>query len=195
MPAQALLNSIAERVLNTALAADPDSASRLKPVRGKAFRLQLTELPWPLTLTFCEDRVLFMGSDYDAIDGEVQTSFPVLRTLTDASKVTAALQNGTLSLQGDPIFAQHASQVILGLNIDWEEAFAGRLGDVPGFWLAQGMAKLTSLKPDPSQWQQWLGETLSEEKKITLGQVEYAIFCDDLTALEQRIRNLEAGGS
>lgn len=191
MPAQALLNSVAERVLNTALGADPDSPRRLRAVRGRTFRLRLSELPWPLTLTFCADRVFLMGSDYEAIDGEVATSLPVLIELQDATKVTAAIQRGDVQLAGDPVFAQQASQVIAGLDIDWEEALATRLGDVPGYWLAQGIQRVRQLVPEARVWQDWLSDTLRDEKQLIVGQLEYAVHCDDMRALERRVTRLE----
>ena len=191
MPAQPLFNALAERLINTALAEDPAAPQRLKPVRGKTFRLRILSWPWPLTITFCGDRVMMMGRNFEAIDGEVSAPLPVLTSLTDASKVTAALQRGELTLRGDPIFAQQASQVILGLQIDWEEAFARRFGDVPGYWLSQGVVRLRAHKPDLNSWREWLSETLSEEKKVTVGQLEYAIFCDELEQLARRVKQLE----
>lgn len=191
MPTQPLFNAFAERLLNAALNEDPTAQQRLKAVQGKTFRLRVASLPWPLTLTFCADRIMLMGSEYEAVDGEVSAPMHVLTTLTDATKVTAALQRGEMSLQGDPIFAQQASQVILGLKIDWEEAFARRVGDVPGFWLSQGVAALQARRPDVSGWRQWLGETLSEEKKLTVGQLEYALFTDELAQLARRVSQLE----
>ncbi|MCL5050218.1 MAG: SCP2 sterol-binding domain-containing protein [Firmicutes bacterium] len=195
MPTQALINAFAERLVNTALAEDRNAPKRLAAVKGKTFRLRLDMLPWPLTMTFCADRVFFMGEDYDAVDGEVTTSVAVLSTLRDASQVTAALQRGELQLSGDPIFAQQASQVLLGLEIDWEESFAKRIGDVPGYWAGQGLAWLRQQRPNLDAWQQWFGETLSEEKKLTVGQVEYALFSDELKQLAQRVRQLEGGES
>lgn len=191
MPAQPLFNGFVERLINTALAEDPSAPQRLKAVRGKTFRLQVVSWPWPFTLTFCDDRVMMMGRDYEAIDGEVSAPLHVLTTLTDASKVTAALQRGELTLRGDPIFAQQASQVILGLQIDWEEAFARRFGDVAGYWLSQGVAQLRARKSNVGGWQQWFSETLSEEKKVTVSQLEYALFSDELEQLARRVKQLE----
>lgn len=193
MPTQPLFNAFAERLINAALAEDPAAAERLKAVRGKTFRLSITAAPWPVTLTFCADRVLLMGSDFEAVDGEVSAPLSVLTTLSDASKVTAALQKGDLILTGDPIFAQQASQVLLGLNIDWEEALARRVGDVPGYWLSQGLQQLRQRIPDAQEWRNWVGQTMNDEKKLTVGQVEYAIFQDDLQALMRRVSQLEAG--
>lgn len=191
MPVQPLFNAFIERLINTALAEDPAASQRLKTVCGKTFRLQITSWPWPLTLTFCADRVMLMGSTYPVIDGEVRAPLQVLVGLTDASKVTSALQRGEMTLSGDPIFAQQASQVILGLQIDWEEAFAKRFGDVPGYWLSQGLTRLSATRPDLASWRTWFSETLSEEKKLTVGQLEYALFVDELGDLANRVSQLE----
>lgn len=191
MPVQPLFNAFIERLINTALAEDPTAPQRLKTVRGKTFRLQVTSWPWPLTLTFSDDRVMLMGSTYEAIDGEVSASLQVLMGLTDASKVTAALQRGEMTLSGDPIFAQQASQVLLGLQIDWEEALAQRFGDVPGYWLSQGIARLNAKQPNLTSWRTWFSDTLSEEKKLTVGQLEYNLFIDELGDLIKRVSQLE----
>jgi ubiquinone biosynthesis protein UbiJ len=191
MPMQSAFNALAETLVNAALAEDPGSPVRLRAVQGKTFRLRLDELPWPLTLTFTRDQVFFMGGDYDAIDGEVSTSLSMLQSLQDAGEVTQAIQRGEVRLQGDPIFAQQASQVLLGLEIDWEQALADRFGDVAGYWMAQGFSRARACVPGLSEWRNWLSETLTEEKKILPGQVEYALFSDDLRALGQRISALE----
>lgn len=193
MPVQPLLNAVAERLINAALAEDPAATERLKTVCGKTFRLSVSAFPWPLTMTFCADRIMLQGSEFEAVDGEVSAALSVLTTLTDASKVTAALQRGELTLTGDPIFAQQASQVLLGLNIDWEEAFAKRFGDVAGYHLSQSLQKVRQNLPQAAEWRSWAGQTLSEEKKLTVGQVEYAIFQDDLQALMRRVSQLESG--
>lgn len=192
MPAQALFNSAIEQLLNSALAEDPTAKTRLKPVRGRTFRLRLQEFSWPITLFFDHDKVTLLGSDYESVDGEVEASVAVLGKLGDTSEVTAAIQHGEIKLSGDPIFAQQASQVFLGLKIDWEEAAAKRFGDVSGYWLSQGIQKISQNLPNPTQWRRFVSDVLTEEKKLTLGSVEYAIFEDDLRALERRILKLEA---
>ncbi|MGX5914701.1 ubiquinone biosynthesis accessory factor UbiJ [Aliidiomarina sp. Khilg15.8] len=184
-------NALAETLVNAALKEDPGSQARLRAVQGKTFRVRLDELPWPLTLTFTRDQVLFMGAEYEAIDGEVSTSLSMLQSLQDASEVTQAIQRGEVHLHGDPIFAQHASQVLLGLQIDWEQAMADRFGDVAGYWLSQGIQRAKSRIPSAADWRNWLSETLTEEKKLLPGQVEYALFSDDLRALSQRVNALE----
>lgn len=191
MPAQALINSLVERALNSALQADPDAPRRLRAVRGRTFRLTLSELPWPLTLTFCADKVLLMGSEYEAVDGEVITSLPVLAELRDASKVTAAIHRGDLTLHGDPVLAQQASQVIAGLQIDWENVFCEHFGDVPGYWMTQGFRKLRHWLPSVESWKSWLNETVRDEKRLVVGHMEYALYCEDMQALERRVAQLE----
>lgn len=194
MSLQSAFNALAETLVNAALKEDPGSRTRLHAVQGKTFRMRLDELPWPLTLTFTRDQVLFMGADYDAIDGEVSTSLSMLQSLQDAGEVTQAIQRGEVRLRGDPIFAQQASQVLLGLEIDWEQALADRFGDVAGYWMAQGFSRAKSRVPGLTEWRNWLSETLTEEKKILPGQVEYALFSDDLRALGRRISALEQQG-
>ncbi|RUO24004.1 hypothetical protein CWE09_12720 [Aliidiomarina minuta] len=190
MSLQPAINALAETLVNSALRADPGSKGRLQAVQGKTFRLRLQELPWPMTLSFTEHEVLFLGEGYEVINGEVQTSLSVLGQLSDATQVTQAIQRGDVILQGDPIFAQQASQVVLGLNIDWEQALADRFGDVAGFWLAQGVGELQQRLPDVHNWRRWFADVLIDEKKLLLGKTEFAIFTDDLKALQKRVEAL-----
>lgn len=191
MPLQPAMNALAETLVNSALRADPGSKGRLQAVQGKTFRLRIQELPWPLTLAFTEHQVMFLGEDYEEVSGEVQTSLSVLGQLADASEVTQAIQRGEVVLHGDPIFAQQASQVVLGLNIDWEQALADRFGDVAGFWLAQGVGELQQRLPDWHNWRRWFADVIIDEKKLLLGKTEFAIFSDDLKALQKRVEALE----
>lgn len=194
MSAMQVIRAAIERSLNFALAADPSSPKRLRPLIGKCFRFTASGLPEPITLLFFEDRVSMMGPDYEAVDCAVSAALSDLPELSDAStsKVTKLLQSGRVQVVGDPVLAQQAAHVFKQLDIDWEEMLSGYIGDVPGYWASQMVAKLAALKPDTKAFQQRASEFLTQEFNAAASPLQMAILIDDIKELEARIARLEA---
>ncbi|EGN75405.1 hypothetical protein A28LD_1018 [Idiomarina sp. A28L] len=186
-----VFRAAAERSLNVALAADPASPQRLRPLAGKCFRLTVSAFPEPITLLFFDDRVSLMGPHYEVVDCAVTANLSDLAELSDASKVTKLIQSGRVQIIGDPVLAQQAAQVFKQLDIDWEEMLSGYIGDVPGYWASQLVAKFAALKPEPAAFRQRASEFLTQEFNAAASPLQMAIMVDDIKALEVRIARLE----
>lgn len=180
-----------EGALNGALAHDPRAKQRLQSVSGRCFRLCIPELPEALTVFFQEANVQLLGPDYEAVDGSVTVSLTDLSSLQDSSAVTTLIQQGKITITGDPVFAQQAAQVFLHIDIDWEEAFAKTFGDVPGYWLASGMAQLKGRVPNAGQIKQRVSEFLTQESKIAASPVFFELLQADIKSLERTLQALE----
>lgn len=191
MPVLPVVRASIERALNVALANDPRAKQRLAGVQGKCFRLHVLELPEPMTLFFYPDAIALLGPDFEAVDGSVTVALADLFELSDASKVTQMLQAGKVKITGDPVFAQQAAQVFLKLDIDFEEMFANYLGDVPGYWLAQGIEKLRRLKPRTADMKQRASDVLTNEMKLAASPLFFALYQDDVQALRKQLDRLE----
>ncbi|RUO36792.1 hypothetical protein CWE13_08045 [Aliidiomarina shirensis] len=191
MSALQVFRAAVERSLNFALAADPASPQRMRPLAGKCFRLTVNGLPEPITLLFFEDRVSLMGPHYEIIDCAVTAALSDLPELSDAGKATQLLQSGRVQIVGDPVLAQQAAQVFKQLNIDWEEMLSGYIGDVPGYWASQLVAKLAAIKPEPAAIRQRASEFLTQEFNTAASPLQMAILTDDIKALEARLTRLE----
>ncbi|MCC5854198.1 MAG: SCP2 sterol-binding domain-containing protein [Idiomarina sp.] len=179
-----------ERVLNSALAADPKAAQRIRSVRQKCIRLTFKELPEPITLVFHEQTVSLVGPDYDAVDASLKASLFDVPQLTDAAAATHAIQTGTIALTGDPVLVQQAAAVFMQLDIDWEEALAEWVGDVPAYLLSQkikaGLARVKSAEPHAR-----VSEYLTEEQQLLASPVMLQVLQADCVKLQQRLEALE----
>ncbi|RUO34205.1 ubiquinone biosynthesis accessory factor UbiJ [Aliidiomarina sanyensis] len=191
MPMMMVVRASLERALNLALSHDPRARQRLQSVREKCFRLSVPELPEPITVFFQETSVQLLGPEYESVDGSVTVALHDLAELQDASAVTRMIQQGRISIAGDPVFAQQAAQVFLQINVDWEEAFADAFGDVPGYWLAQGIDRLKGAMPKAEQMQKRVSEFLTQESTLAASPVFFALLEDDVKALERRLSALE----
>lgn len=191
MPVLAVVRASIERALNVALANDPRAKQRLAGVQGKCFRLNVSGLPEPITLFFYADAISLLGPDYESVDGSVTVALSDLSELSDASKVTQMMQSGRVTITGDPVFAQQAAQVFLKLDVDFEELFAHYLGDVPGYWLAQGVDKLKQMKPNAARMQKRASDVLTQETQLAASPLFFALYQDDVRALGKHLDALE----
>lgn len=191
MSVMQVLRATLERTLNFALANDIGAEKRLAAVAGKTFRLRVGGLPEPITLLFHGHGVSVMGPAYEVVDCEVITSLSDLTELQDASKITQLIHSGRVQVIGDPVLAQQAAVVFKQLDIDWESLLSDYLGDVPGYWLSQFMAKAGALKPQPGALESRASEMLTEELRVAASPLAFALLVDDSKALAQRLQALE----
>ena len=128
MPTAQLTCAVIERVVNSILKLDPGSSDRLEPLYGKAIRIQLTELSFPLVFTFAENVVLM--SHHEPVCCDIQGAIPDLLELRDSSQISHLIQQHKVKLDGDLQTAQRFASVLEKLDIDWPEQLAKYSGDV-----------------------------------------------------------------
>lgn len=192
-----LVRASLEKILNTALAADPNSAQRLRSVRDTCVAIHLQELPEPLIISFHSEHLILLGADYDARDAEIWLSFFDLAQLADTAGATQAIQQGRLRVTGDPLLLQRAAAVFKELEIDWEDFLANYVGDVPAYLLSQKILAVIK-RVQQSRWQQRMQDILIAELKLLASPVELKVIqelctvtAEQLTQLEQRLAVLD----
>lgn len=134
MPFAQLLSSGLERSLNKLLQLDPDSAFKLRKLRGRNLQVRVRELPWPLMFHFADEVnigiVLVEDSELSRPDCLIELNLETLPLLQDSSLLSSLIQQQKLILIGDIYVAQSFSNLIKELDIDWEEQLAKITGDV-----------------------------------------------------------------
>ena len=191
------------RLLDGALDLDPDSRRALARLSGKVVDLDVTGVG---TLRLCIDgeRIRVESRD-EAVDPDVSirgAPLSLLRFAFAGDRETLILSD-EVSLHGDIALATRLQQIGARMDIDVEEAFAQRIGDIPAHELMRGMRGLggwmrtagAALLADASEY-------LRYEAAVTPGTEDVERFAraveeirDDVERLEARIGLLEQRGA
>lgn len=197
-PLRVLGGKALERLLNHALALDPDAALRLAKLEGKTVELHLDGPDLGL-----EARVvggtLQVGPIRECADIRVRTTPGVV--LTMALDRGHELAPGKLEIAGDAGLARQVESLLKGFHPDLEALLAERVGDVAGVPLARalkgfarGFGRAAShAGEDAAAW-------VRDESRLVPARAEMEDWLDGVDAaaerserLMQRVKRLESG--
>ncbi|GAB3013703.1 ubiquinone biosynthesis accessory factor UbiJ [Bowmanella dokdonensis] len=192
MPAPQLMVSALELALNKLLHLDPLSGHRLQPLAGKRLRIQVRELPWPLTFAFSDQVDLLLDEDTE-VDCSMSLSLSTLKDMQDVSQIGQLIQQQRLSLHGDMHTAQSFSNLLKELDIDWEEQLSCYVGDVLAH---QTLQFFRSARIDTRQRLERLRQMLSDgalqEKKLAAHPLALEDFSEQVSQLRGDAARFEA---
>ncbi|MEO3735836.1 ubiquinone biosynthesis accessory factor UbiJ [Shewanella baltica] len=174
-----------------------DDYSRQRQLHGKVFRIQLSQLSWPLYLVFAKE--IQVLSRYEGeIDVSLHADATTLYRVSEGANLTELIKQDKLKLEGDLNLLQSFSQYLRGIEFDFAEPISRYLGDGPTHKListghqAKGFA-LEVLRKTRSH----LGQLAVEEYRLAPHPIELLHFRDqmddlvaDTRAIEQRIAQL-----
>jgi ubiquinone biosynthesis protein UbiJ len=157
-----------ETLINHLVGLDPQARQRLSVWHGRVIAIALRGTG--LTLYFIPDhagRLQLLGRYEGEPDCVIEGSPLDLMRASDKTQGTAQLFAGHVRIHGDTELAHRFSEVLGGLDIDWEEQLSRYVGDIAAHELA-GLARrvrehggqtLTRLQSD-------LAEYLTEEARL-----------------------------
>ncbi|MEN8616695.1 ubiquinone biosynthesis accessory factor UbiJ [Shewanella baltica] len=174
-----------------------DDYSRQRQLHGKVFRIQLSQLSWPLYLVFAKEIQVLSRYEGD-IDVSLHADATTLYRVSEGANLTELIKQDKLKLEGDLNLLQSFSQYLRGIEFDFAEPISRYLGDGPTHKListghqAKGFA-LEVLRKTRSH----LGQLAVEEYSLAPHPIELLHFRDqmddlvaDTRAIEQRIAQL-----
>jgi len=187
-----------ETLLNQALRLDPHSLQALRKLAGKIIGLTINGLGLNITLFPNQQGIVVMGNYDGEMDVQVTGApFTLLRLLLQTN--TTLTSRGDTVVTGEIGTAQQFLQILRQLDIDWEEQFAQRLGDMPTHLISRlfkrthhyARERLYSVQDNISEY-------LQEEGRILPAPAEMDDFLnavdslrEDVERLEQRVRRLQ----
>lgn len=194
------LLAAAESALNGYIALDPEGARAFAPIYGRIVAIEIEGLGARLTLIPGPDRLQLFGP-YDATPDCLIRGAPLaLARMGMAERKESGLSSGEVHIEGDSTVAQHLSEAMAGLDVDWEEQLSRLVGDPLAHQVGQGLRAL-------GEWGRRTGETvkgnlkeyLEEEARLLPSRYEVLDFLsrvdtlrDDVERMEARIERLSA---
>ena len=118
----------AESALNRLIRLDPVARERLARQAGLVFSLQLEHPAAQLTLTPTTDGLMWRAADDLVPDAVIHSSGPALLTALQRGHDMDALFAGDLEIEGDEAAATRFLRTLRGLDIDWADWLAERVG-------------------------------------------------------------------
>lgn len=116
-----------EAALNRALAQDPGSAARLRPLEGRCLALHLRLLDIRLQLRASGGVLYVQAEGAETAQATLSATPGALLRLAAGSAQRPAPED--FALHGDPELARHFQTLLRELDIDWEEQLARLTGD------------------------------------------------------------------
>ena len=173
-PLEAIALSRLQALVNSALELDPGTVQSLRPLAGKRLVIVSTVPRRTLAIHFLASGRIALSGDPESRADVSLTGTPVALAVLLAGAAQRSSFAGTgVTIDGDQALLQAIAAICEELDIDWEQALAGILGDTAAHVLAAAVRR--SLK---WQWEavaraaSGLGEYVREESGITVGNVE-----------------------
>ncbi len=187
-----ITTSAIETAFNHLIKRSPHGLPTLKKMQQKTLCIKLLRPEFEWIINFSETQTDWLSHYEGEPDCRITLQSAVLPKLIDKSKLTELINNKTLLLEGDIQVLQHFVQLLDELEKNPAELLSPFVGDV----IAQGstdLAKglLNKVKQQVFQTQEHLVDNLINERPVLVHQLEVANFCDEVTALEQRVNQLE----
>jgi ubiquinone biosynthesis protein UbiJ len=184
---------VLEITLNAFLALDPEAAERLAPISSKLIALEIIAPEITLVVRPLKNRVQVRGTVGFEPDAVIRGS-PLSLARLGLSSDTAALPHAEgIEIRGDAEAARAFGEVLAGIEIDWEELLARRVGDIPAHQAGNALRGLAAgLINNLDKLRMDFSEYLQEEARVTPTRIEVAEFMDEVDQLRSELDRLEA---
>lgn len=169
------------------------SAAKVLCVRlnGKRLRLQLTGLPFALTLLADTEGVRLSTDTDSPVDARISGTLLGLFNL--ANSQTPAASGGSVQIEGDAEVAQKFSELLKAARPDLEEELARIVGDVTAHHIGNTTRHILDfMRRGRDTFLQNAGEYLSEESRDVPSRTEAEEFLRDVDRLRDDVERLDA---
>ncbi len=182
-----------EGAINRALQLDLSTTRALQQLDGKVFRLELVGTGVDVYLLPLQQGVALRGFYDGPIDSHVIGSVPDFVELVSSGDPASTLINGGIQLSGDSAPLLQLQRILHRLDLDWEGALAGVIGDIPAHQLGRlvrGGARWGKHAVDSINRQ--AEEYLHEEARLLPPEDELQDFYTAVSRLEVGVDRAEA---
>ncbi len=183
------ITTIIEDLGNRLLRLDPETLARLGELHGKVIRLEFVGPAKTLYILPSEAGLRLLATHDAAPDVTLRGEPAVFARLAFSGATTRA---GELQISGDLELGQRFQRALRGIDIDWEEHLAHRVGDVLAHELGRAARRARAWQ---AQAQRTLGmdvsEYLQEESRLLPTRREVEAFLDAVDALRAGADRLE----
>lgn len=180
-----------ETLINKALQYDPGTRLALAQLQDKVLAVQLPQPALCVYLLADAQGVRLQGYHEGEVTTRLRGSLPALIRL--ARQPRSSFADTGVEVIGSTGTLLIWQQLLGNLDIDWEEALSGLLGDIAGPSLASGLRQLVHYGLGRQQDIRRLsGEYLTEELRLLPSRLELELFYEDVDELRLQLDRLDA---
>ncbi|MBE8718846.1 ubiquinone biosynthesis accessory factor UbiJ [Cellvibrio polysaccharolyticus] len=180
-----------ETLINKALQYDPGTRLALAQLQGQVLAVQVSQPAFTVYVQADSDGLRLNGYYEGDVTTRLRGSLPALMKLARSSRTSFA--DTGVEVIGNTAALITWQNLLRNLDIDWEEALSGVLGDIAGPKLAAGLRQLVSYSTGRSSGVTRLtGEYLTEELRLLPSRQELDVFYEDVDEVRLHLDRLEA---
>lgn len=182
-----------EKVINRALALDPEAKAQLAELASNVIALDITDWNIKFVMELTDEGVKLHADEPEEIHATISGPlFGILQTACSGGKSSVMRQAG-LHMQGDIQLAEKLRHVLSGLDIDWEEPLARYLGPTIAGSISTGAKRARSMLKDMLEsGTNQLATFLKADSGLLPAQDEVTQFNRAVTVLRHDVDRLEA---
>ncbi len=182
-----------EAALNTYLGLDVEIAGRLNAISGRLILLEIVGLGVTLLVRVLNTKVQVSEQLVFEPDVIIRGSPLALVRLGLAADMPSAVMRQDVEIRGDVEVGRVFRDVLAGIEIDWEELLARRVGDIPAHQIGNAVRMLiAALSGIADRLRMDFSEYLQEEARVIPTRIEVEQFMDDVDSLRADLDRLEA---
>jgi ubiquinone biosynthesis protein UbiJ len=183
-----------ETTLNTLIELDGRASGRLARFHGQVVAIALRGTG--ITFYFVPDqqgRLQLYGQHEGEPDAHIEGSPLDLMRASDKHSGSAELFAGNVTMRGDTELAHRFSEILGGLDIDWEEELSRYIGDIGAHEVGRAVREArTQGKRIGGVSAQNLSEYLTEEARLLPHRYEFDAWQEDVEATRDDLERLLA---
>lgn len=183
-----------DKTINPLLRSDPATIKKIQNLTGRKIQVVVTD--WDLSFQIqinSHGFQLVNKHQVQASDCEFKGKLLDLCQIFLQQATTTSLFKHQIEIIGEAEIAEEVREILLGLNIDWEDLIAARLGDTASYILSSKLAKLRRyIKVSTKEFEQNLIEYLQAETNLLPSSKIINDFYERVTDLRYDVDRLEA---
>jgi ubiquinone biosynthesis protein UbiJ len=199
MTPKQLLALTLETLLNQVIQLDPISLQSLAKLSGKVIHVELQGLNLDFFI-FPSGEGLIIQSETDKIADVTVSGVPFSLMALFFSKHALPAAHPDITIRGDIGVIHYLSDILHGLQIDWEEHLSRILGDIPAHKINHllnetqhyAQDRLHTLQANCSEYLQEESRILPAASEIIFFMNQIDVLRDDLERLEKRVQRLNS---
>ncbi|WP_076539316.1 SCP2 domain-containing protein [Shewanella sp. UCD-KL21] len=181
-----------ETAIGQLQAQDQGEYARLKQLHGKVFKIQLTQVNWPIYLIFAP-QIQVMSAYEATVDVSITADVTTLYKVTEGANLTELIKQDKLILDGDINLLQSFSHYLKHIELDFAEPLSKYIGDAPTHMLLANSKQLAStLKQVVAKSWSHVGQLTTEEYRLAPHQIDFIHFRDNLEQLVEQTTSIES---
>lgn len=182
-----------ERAGNFVLSLDPETAELLSDFQDKLFCIELVEPQFTIYWVSCADGFTLEKENLAEPDVTLNGSLLSFAKLAREGAHSNVFHTGRIRMTGDAELGQAFQNVMMQLDIDWEEITSKFVGDFASRQIHKVFDEVSSwFGQSKIQFKQNLGEVLQEEWRTVPSPVEIDRFTTQIEKLRADAERLQA---